>query len=72
MATLPERFTELHAVGSNAALAEALEPVGQRSILGGRAFIFEDVERRKLAPLGELKTPTLADLFIAKVGGGDL
>ena len=71
METIPERFTELHAVGPNAALAEALEPVGQRAILGGRAFIFEDVQRRKLAQLGELKTPTLADLFIAKVGGGD-
>lgn len=71
METISERFTELHAVGSNAALAEALDPVGQRAILGGRAFIFEDIERRKLAQLGELKTPKLADLFIAKVGGGE-
>lgn len=71
MEAIARRYTELHALGANAALAEALKPVGQRAILGGRAFIFEDVERRQLAELGELKTPTLADLFIAKVGEGD-
>ncbi|MCB1697406.1 MAG: ABC transporter ATP-binding protein [Pseudomonadales bacterium] len=71
MAAISGRYTELHAVGPNAALAESLGPVGQRAILGGRAFIFEDVERQQLAALGDLQTPTLADLFIAKVGGAN-
>ena len=49
------RLYGMHAVGPNAALAESLRPVGQRAILGGRAFIFEDVERQQLAALGTCK-----------------
>lgn len=71
MDAVAERYTELHAVGPDAAAAAALGPLGQRPILGGRAFIFEDADRRQLSGLGELKTPTLADLFVTKMGAGD-
>jgi ABC-2 type transport system ATP-binding protein len=70
MEQLPERYIELHAVGEAANQADALKPLGQRTILGGRAFIFEDVPREKLRELGELKTPSIADLFVAKLGHG--
>jgi ABC-2 type transport system ATP-binding protein len=68
-ARLEERFVELHAVGEAVARAEAIPHVGKRSILGGKAFIYEDVDRSLIAPLGECRTPAVADLFMAKVGG---
>jgi len=68
-ARLEERFVELHAVGDAVARAEAIPHVGKRSILGGKAFIYEDVDRSLIAPLGECRTPAVADLFMAKVGG---
>jgi ABC-2 type transport system ATP-binding protein len=68
-ARLEERFVELHAVGEAVARAEAIPHVGRRSILGGKAFIYEDVDRSLIAPLGECRTPSVADLFMAKVGG---
>ena len=70
MESIAERYIELHAVGSDVALAESLDPVGHRAILGGKAFIFEDVPRENLQGLGDLKAPTLADLFVAKLGTG--
>jgi ABC-2 type transport system ATP-binding protein len=68
-ARLEERFVELHAVGEAVARDEAIPNVGKRSILGGKAFIYEDVDRSLIAPLGECRTPAVADLFMAKVGG---
>ena len=70
MDAVAERYIELHAVGAAVAEAEALQAVGRRTILGGKAFIFEDVPREKLRELGELKTPSIADLFVAKLGSG--
>ena len=70
MLSLEESFVEVHAVGEAAARAEAIPYVGKRSILGGKAFIFEGVDRALLEPLGELHTPSVSDLFVAKVGGG--
>jgi ABC-2 type transport system ATP-binding protein len=68
MDNLEQRFVELHAVGENVAKAETLGSIGQRTILGGKAFIFENTPRESLETLGELRSPTLADLFVAKVG----
>jgi ABC-2 type transport system ATP-binding protein len=70
MLTMEDAFVEVHAVGEAAARAEAIPYVGKRSILGGKAYIFEGVDRALLEPLGELRTPSVSDLFVAKVGGG--
>ncbi len=69
MAALEDDFVELHAVGENLARAEQIPYVGKRSILGGKAIIYEGVDRTSLKALGELRTPTVSDLFVAKVGG---
>lgn len=68
-AAFEDRYVEVHAVGEAAARAEEIPYVGKRSILGGRAYIYEDVDRSLLAALGECRTPSVADLFVAKVGG---
>lgn len=69
MADLEEDFIELHVVGDKVQQAEAIPHVGKRSILGGKAIIYEGVQREMLAQLGELRTPSVSDLFVAKVGG---
>ncbi|MBT4519850.1 MAG: ABC transporter ATP-binding protein [Halieaceae bacterium] len=69
MLAIDEEFVELHAVGEAATQAEAIPYVGKRSILGGSAFIYQDIDREVLAPLGELRTPSISDLFVAKIGG---
>lgn len=63
------RFQELHALGDAALRAEQLPYIGKRNILGGKAFIFEQMPAGELTDLGELRTPSVSDLFVAKVGG---
>ena len=70
MEGLAERYVEAHVVGADVTVAETLKPIGRRPILGGQAFIFEDVPREKLQDLGELRVPAIADLFVAKVAAG--
>lgn len=71
MEDLPERFVELHLPLNTApedhAKAQALAPIHSRSILGGQALIYDGVARAQLAELGQVTTPSVADLFVAMV-----
>ena len=67
MTTLENDYTELQVVGDNVAAAGDIPHIGRRSILGGQAFIYEGVERSTLASLGEVRTPSISDLFVAKM-----
>lgn len=69
MLDIEEDYVELHAVGDAVAKAQEIPHVGTRSILGGKAIIYEGVKREVLQSLGELRTPSVSDLFVAKVGG---
>ncbi|MFV8818104.1 ABC transporter ATP-binding protein [Haliea sp. E17] len=69
MQDIEENFVQLNAVGGAVDKALSLPHLGSHSILGGRAIIFEGLERSTLAPLGELRTPSISDLFVAMVGG---
>ena len=67
MQAIGERFSEVHVVGAAMEQAKALNPLSERSILGGKAMIFEDSDRGALAELGQISTPSVSDLFIAKM-----
>ena len=69
MLEIEEQFVQLNAVGDSAAKAQGIPHLGSQSILGGKAVIYEGIERESLAPLGELRTPSVADLFVAMMGG---
>ena len=71
MDSLAQRYTEVHVVGDAVQQAMSLRPLGERAILGGKALIFEDADRLQLEALGQLLTPSLADLFVAKMLGGE-
>ena len=69
MMRIEERFREVHAVGEAVERAADIPHIGTRNILGGKVFIYEDVPAQELRGLGEQRTPSVSDLFMAKVGG---
>jgi len=69
MSSFDEEFAELHVVGEATARAEAIPHIGARTILGGKAIIYEGVDRSLLESLGEVRTPSVSDLFVAKIEG---
>jgi ABC-2 type transport system ATP-binding protein len=62
------RYAELAAAPEHLAAARALKPLHERQLFGRSYLIFDGVERQKLASLGEVRTPSLADLFVATMG----
>ena len=69
MESLPERFAELMTSGENAETARRLGPIYERDVFGKKVMTFDGIDRGKLAGLGDLHTPSVADLFVAKVKG---
>ena len=69
METLPEQYVELLASGDNADKARKLNPIYERDVFGKKVLTFEGINREQLTGLGELRTPDIADLFVAKVKG---
>jgi len=69
MEALPEQYVELLASGDNADEARKLNPIYERDVFGKKVFTFEGINREQLTGLGELRTPDIADLFVAKVKG---
>lgn len=69
MDALPERYVELMTSGENAERARRLRPIFERDVFGQKVLTFEGVDREQLDGLGELRTPGIADLFLAKVKG---
>ena len=69
MEELPESYQELRVRDSEREQARLLKPIGERAMLGGSALIYENVGREALSELGELHTPSIADLFVAKMQG---
>jgi ABC-2 type transport system ATP-binding protein len=69
MDALPERYVELMTSGENAERARQLNPIFERDVFGKKVLTFEGITRDQLHGLGELRTPGIADLFVAKVQG---
>jgi ABC-2 type transport system ATP-binding protein len=66
---LPNSYVELMSSGEDAETARRLNPMYEREVFGKKVMIFEGVGRDQLEGLGELRTPGIADLFVAKVKG---
>jgi ABC-2 type transport system ATP-binding protein len=69
MENLPDMFVELTTSGENAEKARQLGPFYERDVFGKKVMTFEGVDKERLAGLGESHTPSVADLFVAKVKG---
>jgi ABC-2 type transport system ATP-binding protein len=62
------RYTEVMVHPDRLAAARALQPVHERQALGRSILLFERADRRQLAAVGEVRTPSIADLFVVIVG----
>ena len=62
------RYAEVMVLPEHVAAARELKPVHERQVFGRSIMLFDGVERDRLAPLGELRTPSIADLFVAVMG----
>jgi ABC-2 type transport system ATP-binding protein len=62
-----ERYSQLIVKADQLTAARSLQPFGERSVLGRTVLFYDGVHRDALAPLGELGTPTIADLFVARM-----
>jgi ABC-2 type transport system ATP-binding protein len=63
------RYLELTPRPERLAEARALKPIHERQALGRSIMLFDRVPREKLATLGDVRTPSIADLFVAVMTG---
>jgi len=45
--------------------ARSLKPLHERQVFGRSVLLFDQVDRGQLAALGDVRTPSIADLFVA-------
>jgi ABC-2 type transport system ATP-binding protein len=72
MEDFESRYLEVMVKPEQLGAAQALKPMHERQVLGRSILLFDlkpdSVDRQKLAVLGEVRTPSIADLFVAIVG----
>jgi ABC-2 type transport system ATP-binding protein len=69
MDTLGERFVQLVPTAGNVERARALKPFYEREVFGRVAMLFDGKDAAALEALGETRPPSVADLFVAMMGG---
>ncbi len=65
MEELESRYVELMVHPDQVAAARALKPMHERQVFGRSVLLFEHVDLGQLAGLGDTRTPSIADLFVA-------
>jgi len=68
MEEFESRYREVMVHPHQLAAARALMPIHERQIFGQSILLFDRVDRNQLAAFGEVRTPTIADLFVAVIG----
>ena len=66
---LGERFVEVLVPPDRAEEARALGALYERQVFGKTLFLYEGRQRDQLAEFGELHTPSVSDIFVAKMSG---
>jgi ABC-2 type transport system ATP-binding protein len=67
MEEFESRYAEVMVSADRAAEARTLAPINERQVFGRSIFLFDRADRARLAALGEVRTPSLADLFVALI-----
>jgi len=62
------RYLEVTVNPEQVVAARALKPMYERQVLGRSILLFDRVDRQQLAAFGEVRTPSIADLFVAVMG----
>jgi ABC-2 type transport system ATP-binding protein len=69
MDAIGERFIEVMVNGDRAEAARAMKPLDERQVFGKSIFLFDGVERSILEAMGEVRRPSVSDLFVATMKG---
>ena len=69
MEALSDTYTEIAVSGDDANRARGLGPIAEGQMFGKSVMLFEGISREHLEDFGDLRTPSVADLFVAKVKG---
>jgi ABC-2 type transport system ATP-binding protein len=67
MEEFESRYLELTVLPDRLPAARALKPIHERQVLGRSILLFANTPREQLAALGDLRTPTIADVFVAVI-----
>ncbi|MCP5345767.1 MAG: ABC transporter ATP-binding protein [Gammaproteobacteria bacterium] len=67
MTGIADQFVEVLVRSEDLEEAMKLQPIHTRNLLGKKACLFENRPRSELARFGELHTPGVSDLFVAKL-----
>ena len=68
MEEFDSRYVEVMVNPDNVAAARALTPIHERPAFGRSILLFDGADRDQLAALGEVRRPSIADLFVAVMG----
>jgi ABC-2 type transport system ATP-binding protein len=68
MEEFESRYFELMVNPDGLTAARALRPIHERQVFGRSILLFDGVDRQQLAALGDVRTPSIADLFVAVIG----
>jgi ABC-2 type transport system ATP-binding protein len=77
MEEFESRYVEVTVNPDQVAAARALKPMYERQVFGRSILLFDvktdrginrSIDRQQLAAIGEVRTPSIADLFVAVVG----
>jgi ABC-2 type transport system ATP-binding protein len=69
MEAVGERFAEVMVSADKAAVARSLKPLDERQVFGKSIFLFDGADRATLESMGEVRRPTVSDLFVATMKG---
>jgi len=65
MEEFESRYVEVMVRPENLAAARAYKPIHERQVFGRSILLFDEANRDELAALGDIRTPAIADLFVA-------
>ena len=68
MEEFESRYSEVMVNPENVGAARALKPIQERQLFGRSILLFDGADRKQLAALGEVRRPSIADLFVAVMG----
>jgi ABC-2 type transport system ATP-binding protein len=68
MEAFEARYAEVMVGPDRLEAARALKPIQERQVFGRHILLFDGADRARLAALGEMRAPSLADLFVAVMG----
>src|SRR5439155_11406651 len=68
MEEFESRYAEVMVHPDHVGGARSLKPLHERQVFGRSVMLFDHVDRGQLGALGDVRTPSIADLFVAVMG----